>query len=138
MPPWQRRLFWFGMGVCALSGASYCLGHTLGWISGRMGSHLVLIAHGLSAGWVTYVLGILSISHIRVGWRLRRNTASGVANLLLLTLLVITGWALYYGPAETRDLTVQSHWLLGWVLVLVLGGHVLPRGAWSAQSAPKP
>lgn len=135
MPPWQRRLFWGGMVLCGLSGASYALGRLVGWAPDLLGHHRVLIVHGLSAGLVTYVLGILSMSHIRVGWQLRRHQTSGVANLILLTALVLTGLALYYGPEASRDLTVQGHWVLGAVFAVVLLGHRLPWAERRARGA---
>ena len=126
MPRWQRWSFWFGMGLCIASGISYWLGREMFVATGWLGHRNVLSLHGISASLAVFLLGTIAVGHIRVGWILRKNRLSGVGNVVVLSVLVLTGWGLYYGPEETRDVTVWVHWLLGLGFVGVLCAHVKP------------
>ena len=126
MPLWQRVAFWLGMGLCCLSGLSYWLGREFYIATGWLGHRAVLMAHGVSAGVAVFVLGTIAAGHIRVGWILKRNRVSGVGNLVTWSLLALTGWGLYYGSEEIRDLTVLAHWVLGLAFVGALSWHLMP------------
>ena len=125
MPHWQRWAFWLGMGLCCISGLSYLLGREFFIATSLLGDRSVLTVHGISAGWAVFLLGTVAVGHIRVGWILRKNRLSGVGNAATLGLLTLTGWGLYYGTEEMRDLTVLAHWSLGLGFVAVLGLHVV-------------
>ena len=126
MPRWQRWSFWWGMGLCCLSGLSYLLGREFFIATAVLGQHRMLTVHGISAGLAVFLLGTIAVGHIRVGWLLRQNRLTGVGNVVALALLVFTGWGLYYGSEEIRDFTVLAHWVLGLGFVGVLGLHVMP------------
>lgn len=125
MPRWQRGAFWLGMGLCCVSGLSYLLGHEFLMATSLLGHRTMLTLHGISAGLAVFLLGTVAVGHIRVGWILRKNRASGVGNVFALSLLILTGWGLYYGSEEIRDFTVLAHWLLGLGFVVVLSLHVV-------------
>ena len=38
---------------------------------------------------------------------------SGLSQLGFLAILLISGALLYYGPAETRDEVIITHWIVG-------------------------
>ena len=126
MPRWQRWSFWFGMGLCLLSGTSYWLGREMVIATAWLGHRNMLSLHGMSAGLAVFLLGTVAVGHIRVGWILRKNRLSGVVNVVTLGLLAMTGWGLYYGPEELRDATVLLHWVLGLGFAGVLAAHVMP------------
>lgn len=125
MPRWQRSVFWLGMGGCGISGISYLLGHTFFIAPAWLGHRTVLTLHGISAELAVFLLGTLAVGHIRVGWILRKNRLSGVGNIVALSLLTFTGWGLYYGSEELRDLTVLAHWGIGLAFVTVLALHLI-------------
>jgi hypothetical protein len=126
MPRWQRWAFWLGMGLCLLSGTSYWLGREMFIGTAWLGHRNMLSLHGISAGLAVFLLGTVAVGHIRVGWILRKNRLTGVGNVVALSLLVLSGWGLYYGPEAWRDGTVLAHWVLGLGFAGVLAAHVMP------------
>jgi hypothetical protein len=64
-------------------------------------------------------------THVRRGWALRRNRASGSAIVIALLALTGSGYALYYLVDDgTRPLVSVLHWGLGIAFVPALVVHV--------------
>lgn len=85
-----------------------------------------LKAHGAAAMAFLMVLGTLWSGHIRRAWHLRRNRVSGLPLLLLMALLILTGYGLYYaGSEELRPWISLVHWLIGCLASLGLLLHVV-------------
>jgi hypothetical protein len=94
--------------------------------------------HGAAAFVGLFVAGLLAAQHIPRGWhmsrphlrlhrRLRLQRVSGAAMSVLGTLLIATGYVLYYfTPEAWRPAMGWAHTALGGVLVALLPWH-----AWS-------
>jgi len=81
--------------------------------------------HGAAAMAGLVELGSLFPGHIARAWRLRVNRRSGLLMLGLVTLLVVTGYGLYYvGDEETQPWISMIHWLAGIVAGAGLVLHV--------------
>jgi hypothetical protein len=82
--------------------------------------------HGAAAMLFLAVLGSLVRGHVRLGWRLRLNTSSGVSLFAACLLLSLSGWALYYVSGESaRRWASATHTTLGLALPLLLAVHAL-------------
>ena len=96
---------------------------------------LALKVHG-AAGFATlFVLGAMSVCHVRLAWALKRNRAAGTMVLAMFTLLIVTGYALYYlVNDETHAIVSLLHWTLGMMLAPMLIVHIIAgrRGRRSA------
>ena len=85
----------------------------------------LLKAHGAGALVFCIVLGSLIPAHIRIGWRMRRNRASGAVFLALNGLLVVSGYLLYYAGGETTRAVVSAgHWGLGLAFPALIAWHI--------------
>lgn len=127
MPQWQRMAFWPAVVICSFSGLSYLIAREFFSSHSFFGNSKILAAHGVSAYFIVFLLGSMATGHVRLGLRLRKNRLSGVGNLIAMSLLVITGWGLYYGPEEIRDGVVLLHWLCGSMFLLILFWHLIPK-----------
>jgi hypothetical protein len=97
---------------------------------GNQVSSLTLKVHAGAAMAALVVLGAL-ITHIRSGWRSRRNRISGLTLLLAILFLVITGYGLYYaGDEQLRSAISRWHAWIGLGLFGLLPAHVLIGRAW--------
>ncbi|HEX5864584.1 MAG TPA: hypothetical protein VF014_10095 [Casimicrobiaceae bacterium] len=82
--------------------------------------------HGAAAFAVLIALGAMSANHMRRGWSLARNRASGSVVIAVFGVLVVTGYALYYWVDDaTRPPVSVLHWLLGLGLAPVVTVHIL-------------
>lgn len=125
MPRWQRWTFWLVMSTCCLSGICYLVGSEFFASPSTLTSRKVITTHGVSACLAVFVFGTISMGHIRLGWILRKNKATGIGNIATLSLLILTGLGLYYGSEEIRDLAVTLHWVFGLVFLAVLALHLV-------------
>lgn len=103
---------------------------------GSLVSSLMLKLHGAAAMVALILLGAL-ISHIRKGWKARKNRSSGLMLVFVILFLVITGYGLYYaGDEQLRSLISQWHAWIGLGLFLLLPLHALIGRALGAPTAP--
>ena len=73
-----------------------------------------------------FIVGTLVPLHMKRGWRARLNRRNGVLLISFVTLLTLSGYALYYAGGEgLRRLASQSHTLLGFLLSVVLAWHIM-------------
>ena len=125
LPPPQRWLAYLLYLVCGGSGLAYLFGHELQIARAVLADHQMLVAHGVSAAMTLVLAGSMLSTHVRVGWRVKRNLWTGTIILCVLLLLAVSGEMLYYGSEESRDPSLWVHWVVG-VLTLALAPlHVL-------------
>jgi hypothetical protein len=86
---------------------------------------LALKVHGAAAFAILLALGAMAAHHVRRGWALDRNRASGTIVLACFAMLILTGYALYYLVGDdTRARISLAHWALGLALAPMLVVHV--------------
>lgn len=131
LPRWQRRLAYAAFGAISLSGIAWLIAHYALATNGEFGAaehplaHWALVAHGVGAYLLVWLVGSMWPLHMRLAWRLRRNRATGVAMSTLLALLALSGLWLYYGGVSGREVVSAGHWLLGLTLVPALVLHLI-------------
>jgi hypothetical protein len=127
-----------------LTGALWLLFHYFVHVHGEFGArpHPLeswwLRLHGAAAMLVLIVLGSLLPIHVRRGWHHRKNIIAGCTLVTVASVLVLSGYALYYfGGEEARPWISALHWVLGLAAPLVLVWHIrLGREARSTQHVP--
>ena len=113
MPGWQRSFVISSMFACSMSGSLYLIGHEFHIQRSIFGNHNVLASHGIFAMLATLALGSVLPFHLKAGFKSKKKWFSGFTQLSFLAILLATGALLYYGPAETRDGVVITHWVVG-------------------------
>jgi hypothetical protein len=147
LPRWQRIATHAIFGFCALSGLLFFMAHEVHLELPGVGSHSLLVAHGISAAVALMAFGAVMPAHIRVAWNARRNRTTGITLSALLSALMLTGLLLYYGSEDWRDTVIWSHWVMGalglWLFPLhfVWGQRATasppsPRSPWAQSQRP--
>ena len=113
MPIWQRYFVLVCMLGCCLTGTAYLLSHQFHIQRTLLGAHSVLMWHGITAMAATIALGSVLPFHLKAGLKSKKRLWSGLSQLIFLATLLISGALLYYGPAETRDTVIATHWITG-------------------------
>ena len=113
MPQWQKWFVILGMLSCSISGIAYFIGQQLQIYRPLLGSHSILVFHGVGATLATLALGSALPFHLKAGMQSKRKRVSGIGQLSFLVLLLITGALLYYGPEGLREITINLHWSVG-------------------------
>ena len=134
MPNWQRTFVILGMMTCSITGLMYLLGHQFQIQRAALGTHSILAAHGIAAMLATLALGSVLPFHIKAGYKSQKKRWSGFSQLSLLTLLLVTGALLYYGPEEIRDITVDTHWMTGLLFFVIFLLHAFQKIRGSSHS----
>ena len=134
MPNWQRTFVILGMMTCSITGLMYLLGHQFQIQRAALGTHSILAAHGIAAMLAILALGSVLPFHIKAGYKSQKKRWSGFSQLSLLTLLLVTGALLYYGPEEIRDITVDTHWMTGLLFFVIFLLHAFQRICGSSHS----
>ena|SRR6266496_572504 len=138
-----RHQVWlhFTFGALFLSGAMWIGFDYFGGKDGEFGAHnhplqpWSLRVHGATAMLFLVLLGSLLRGHVRGGWRLRRNRFTGAVLLAFNTVLVVTGYGLYYaGGEQVRPWISRIHWLAGLATPAIIAWHIW-RGKISAAKA---
>ena len=74
----------------------------------------MLAVHGMTAIIATLGLGSVLPFHLKVDLKANRKVISGISQLIVLSILTVSGALLYYGPAVViRDDIILIHWLTG-------------------------
>lgn len=82
--------------------------------------------HGAGVMILLFFLGSLMNSHIRRALKAGRNLTSGWSMIVLMVLLIVTGFGLYYLAREgDRPLWSLVHWIGGLGLAMLVIAHVL-------------
>jgi hypothetical protein len=134
MPNWQRTFVILGMMTCSITGLMYLLGHQFQIQRSTLGTHSILAAHGIAAMLAILALGSVLPFHIKAGYKSQKKRWSGFSQLSLLTLLLVTGALLYYGPEEIRDITVDTHWMTGLLFFVIFLLHAFQKIRGSSHS----
>jgi hypothetical protein len=92
-----------------------------------LGSHNILVIHGVAAMLTILALGSVLPFHLKAGLKSKRKWWSGLGQLSFLSALMITGLLLYYGPEPIRETVVSTHWVLGLLFFAVFLIHI-PMG----------
>jgi hypothetical protein len=128
--PWCRRLLY------ALSLTLFLTGISWAWIQhldqeGRASDTLLQIktkliaVHGLSAIFFVLLLGTLLVTHVQRAWLGRKNRPNGALFLTAVSLLTLSGYALYYLSVESiRAAAGRLHLWLGVGAPLLLLWHI--------------
>ncbi len=137
MPAWQRVPTHLILAACALSGVLYFVRHELRIELPGLSGHGVLVAHGMSSAFALLVFGAILPGHLRAAWIAKRNRASGITMIVVMSALMLSGLLLYYGSEEIRDGVVLTHWIVGFSAFAVFALHLVlgrraPRSAASA------
>jgi hypothetical protein len=116
---WQKLAVFATTAVVGVTGLLWFVLHDM--IDDEPGdaTHVLLILHGISSYAILVVIGSLLPRHVRLGWVRRRNIVTGVTVTAMMTVLAVTGLALYYGG---EDLHTPVKWLH---VVFGLGGFAL-------------
>jgi len=124
--PMSRRTRTSILAVCALlwlSGALWLLAHyafpahnEFGALPNPAEAPLMRI-HGLVAVLAVFLFGWVGSGHIRARWSAAANRLSGLWLLGFATLLVLTGYALYYSTGGLHAGAALAHQLLGLVAI---------------------
>ena len=142
---WQIMLLTISGSILWLSGAAWLLLHYYGQVEGEFGPETnplepwFLRLHGLALIPALLGFGGLFIVHIPKGWNDRSQRIAGVALTILFSVLILSGYMLYYvGDEAVRDWTSISHWVIGLGSPLIFIWHYLGRNARKAKRAVKP
>ena len=127
MPGWQRSFVIGGMLACSITGIAYLAGHEFQIQRSALGSHDILVAHGVAAMIATLALGSVMPFHIKAGYKSKRKWLSGFSQLTFLGVLLISGALLYYGPEEIRDGVIATHWIVGLLFFSIFLLHAFVR-----------
>lgn len=127
MPEWQKWFVILGISSCSLSGGIYLIGHEFQIQRSILGSHNILVIHGVAAMLTILALGSVLPFHLKAGLKSKRKWWSGLGQLSFLSALMITGLLLYYGPEPIREKVVSTHWGLGLLFFAVFLIHI-PMG----------
>jgi len=60
---------------------------------------------------------------MRMAWHAKRNRLSGGLTALIFMVIIITGFGLYYGSEDWRDMTKWTHVFVGLFCILLLPLH---------------
>lgn len=134
---WQQTYLYATGILLVLSGALWLLFHHFVRIPGEFGDrpHAIepwlLVVHGLFAAAFLIGFGSVLPGHVRRAWYGRRNRISGSVFLVLLSVEVASGYALYYTGEETaRALISALHWVVGLGMPALMGWHIWRGRAW--------
>ena len=82
------------------------------------------VLHVLTGWTILMLLGALWHSHIRAGWRKKRNHISGMIQTVSLLILALSGIGLYYLGSEDNQLIASVlHTLIGLCLCVSFTWH---------------
>ena len=88
--------------------------------------------HGLLNPLLCFAFGWLSFEHVRGGWKMQANRASGALVVAAIGLLVLSGAGLYYaGDPRLIELCRWTHRAVGVGLPLLVAGHWLAALRWA-------
>lgn len=139
----RRHERWlYGVGAALfLSGAGWLVAHYFFAGTGEFGDARNasepwwLRVHGAAAMAFLIAFGSLLPAHIVPAWRLLKNRRSGMLMIALVSVLVLTGYGLYYlGSEQTRTWISAVHWSVGIVCAGGLWAHV----RWGKSGAKVP
>lgn len=141
---WQIWLLTVSGGALWLSGTGWLLLHYFGQKEGEFGPEMnpaepwMMTAHGFFLIPALLGIGGMFIAHIPKGWSHVRQRVAGLALSTVLTVLIVSGYLLYYAGDDTlREWTSLTHWSIGLGLPAVFLWHYLSGLAERRRGARK-
>ncbi|HKR92905.1 hypothetical protein [Novosphingobium sp.] len=129
---WQIWLLTLPGSGLWLSGAAWLLLHYFGQKQGDFGPETnpiepwMMKAHGLALIPALLGIGGMFVVHIPKGWTHLHQRVAGIALCVVLSLLIASGYLLYYvGDDTTRTWASKVHWLIGLGLPVIFVWHYL-------------
>lgn len=120
MERWQRRAVYLTVVLLTISGLAWLVAHFFLRPVTEFGESVSpfepwsMKLHGAVAMALLFLLGSMLNNHIRRGLRARRNRGTGWSMVAITTVLVLTGYGLYYLAGESsRPLWSWGHWVIG-------------------------
>lgn len=117
---WQVRLLCWSGGLLWLSGVAWLLLHYYGRVQGEFGPEAnpaepwMMRLHGAAMIAALLGAGSLLVVHVWRGWTHRSQRAPGLALVIILGVLIVTGYLLYYAGDDTLRWWVSAaHWVIG-------------------------
>jgi hypothetical protein len=142
---WQVWLLTVSGGLLWLSGAAWLLLHYFGQAQGEFGPETnplepwLLKLHGFVLIPALMGFGGLMVAHVPKGWADKPQRIAGIALTAVLSLLILSGYLLYYAGIESlRDGASLIHWLIGLALPIIFVWHYLGRSAKQQKRKPGP
>lgn len=130
LPRWQEVAVYVTLGALILSGLAWLALDQWVRINGEFGQehhpaeHGALVVHGVVAYGFLIVAGAMIPVHIKLGWSLGRNKASGLSLAIGCMIGALTALALYYlGDERGRSVVSLVHWLVGLLVIPALLIH---------------
>jgi hypothetical protein len=125
----HKIAFYSILGAVFISGALWAWLHYFAGSENEFGSApaetWTLTIHGLFAAASLLVIGSMLPLHVKFAWRAGRNRFNGVFFISIVSLLVVTGYALYYiGNERLRSWTSWIHLIVGLAFPLLLILHI--------------
>jgi len=116
------------------TGVSWLILHYFLRVQGEFGAtphpmeKWTLALHGAGAFAALWLAGVLWAMHIRPAWKSGFRSPSGISVILVLSVLIVTGYLLYYvGDEDSRARVMLAHWAIGLVSPAPLIVHVVRR-----------
>ncbi|HTV78745.1 MAG TPA: hypothetical protein VMF03_10840 [Steroidobacteraceae bacterium] len=82
--------------------------------------------HGAALVGFLIVFGTVMPAHVVYGWRHRLNRGTGIAMLLVIGILALSGYGLYYlVDDQWRSAASTLHWLVGLCAMAVVVAHAI-------------
>lgn len=135
----HRNISYLVLGLLLVSGVAHFVVHDYFPIQGRFGpapnpSEIWLLRlHGAAAMATLLVLGTLLPTHVLRFWKQGRNRPAGLGLVVVMSLLIVSGYGLYYfGGATIRAWTRDAHIVIGLLALPALGFHRW-RGSFPAR-----
>ena len=134
----HRRIFYSAGAALFISGVAWAWANHLDEIARasetvRNLKPTLLEIHGYSAMAFVLLLGTLLPGHVRRAWHAGKNRGGGALFLIAVSLLTLSGYALYYiGGEKLRDAASNFHLWLGIVAPALLIWHI-----WQGRQATR-
>ncbi len=119
MPTALRRLIYAICTLLWVSGCAWLVAHFFFPVTTDFGlapnpaEPWLLRVHGWVAMGGVFLFGWITSEHIRIRWRKPRNRVSGLSLAAFVSILTISGYALYYTTDRLHDGSAAVHEVLG-------------------------
>jgi len=137
----HERYLYLTSALLLISGIGWLAGHYLLRTTGAFGE----VPHPSEVWWLRLhgaaviafltVFGALLPGHVVQNWRQRVNRNSGLAVVIVVALLALSGYGLYYIVGDQQRAVISVlHWVLGLAASGVLALHVVMGKRLAAQA----